>query len=212
MISSTIRRRIFLFGIAAHIRERQHRDRRLVGQRQCRSGRRDRGLLSCCRRAGRLRARRPRSNAIGADRAGNVLERLLADVLEGEVEAARGVLLNPGRDADAAGLGQPVETGGDVDAVAEDIAILDHNVADIDADAELDAAICRHRGVALGQSRLYLGRASESVDDAGELDQQAVAGGLDDAAPMPGDPRIDELGAERPEPTERPFLVSLDEA
>src|SRR6516225_8027827 len=36
------------------------------------------------------------------------------------------------------------ETGSDVDAIAKDIAVLDDDVADIDADAELDAALRRH--------------------------------------------------------------------
>ena len=62
-----------------------------------------------------------------------------------------------------------------------------------------------------GHRRLHLGRASERVDDAGELDQEAVAGRLDDAAAMAGDLRIDHLGAERLEPAERAFLVGLDQ-
>jgi hypothetical protein len=33
------------------------------------------------------------------------------------------------------------------------------------------------------------------IDDAGKLDQQAVAGGLDDAAAVLGDLRIDDRGA-----------------
>src|SRR5579864_5819731 len=71
-------------------------------------------------------------------RAGDVLEALLADVLEGEVEAAGGVFLDAGRDADATGLGQGFEARGNVDPIAEDVAVLDDDVADIDADAELD--------------------------------------------------------------------------
>ena len=55
--------------------------------------------------------------------------------------------------------------------------------------------------------RLDFGRASQRIDDAGELDQQAVAGGLDDAAAVFGDFRIDQLGAQRLEPCERPFFV-----
>jgi hypothetical protein len=46
-----------------------------------------------------------RTHPIDADRPRDVLERLLADVFEGEVEAARRVLLNTRRDADAARLG-----------------------------------------------------------------------------------------------------------
>ena len=43
------------------------------------------------------------------------------------------------RDADPAGLGGRLDARGDVDAVAEQIPALDDHVAEIDADAELQA-------------------------------------------------------------------------
>src|SRR5215472_15132085 len=49
-------------------------------------------------------------------------------------EPARSILLNAGRDADAARLGQSFEPGGDIDAVPKDVAILDDDVAHVDAD------------------------------------------------------------------------------
>jgi hypothetical protein len=45
---------------------------------------------------------------------------------------------------------------------------------------------------------LYLGRAAQRVDDAGKLDQQAVAGGFDDAAAVLADLWIDQLGTVPP--------------
>ena len=54
---------------------------------------------------------------------------------------------------------------------------------------------------------LHLDRAAHRIDDAGELDQQAVAGGLDDAAAMLGDLGIDERLSTGLEPGERAFLV-----
>ena len=47
------------------------------------------------------------------------------------------------RHADAAGVGERFEARGYVDAIAEDVAVLHHDVADIDADAELHSAF-RH--------------------------------------------------------------------
>ena len=93
----------------------------------------------------------------------------------------------------------------------KDVAVLDDDVADIDADAKLDAAVRRQSGVAFGHHRLHLARAAQCVDDAGEFDQEAVTGGLDDAALMAADHRIDELGAKRLEPAERVFLVGPDQ-
>ena len=52
-------------------------------------------------------------------------------------------------------------------------------------------------GVALGHLALHLDRAAHRVDDAGELDEQPVAGGLDDAAAVLGDLGVDELAANR---------------
>src|SRR5258706_11527222 len=61
------------------------------------------------------------------------------------------------------------------------------------------------RGVTFGHCLLHRDRAAHRVDDAGELDQEPVAGGLDDAAVMAGYFGIDHLGAERFEPAEGPF-------
>ena len=76
-----------------------------------------------------------------------------------------------------------------------------------DANAQLDAAVRRDVGVPFRHRPLHLDRAAYSIDDARELHQQAVAGGLDDAAVVFGDFRINELGAERFEALERAFLV-----
>ena len=52
----------------------------------------------------------------------------------------------------------------------------------------------------------------QSIHHTAELDQQPVAGRLDDAAFMAADLRIDQLGAKRLEPAERSFLVGFDQA
>ena len=80
-------------------------------------------------------------------------------------------------------------------------------IAEIDADAQFDAAVSPDAGVALGHRLLHRDRAADRIDDAGKLHQHAVAGGLDDAAPVLGDLRIEELMAQRLEAFERAFLV-----
>ena len=64
---------------------------------------------------------------------------MLAHVLEDEVELAGHILLDPRRDADAAGVGQRFEPGGNVHAIADNVAVVaDHDLADVDADPIFD--------------------------------------------------------------------------
>ena len=85
-------------------------------------------------------------------------------------------------------------------------ALLD-DVAQMNADAELDAALGRHAGVALDHAVLHLDRAAHRVDHAAKLDEAAVAGALDDAPVMGGDGGIDQIAAQRPQPRQRTILV-----
>src|SRR5439155_10578038 len=122
-----------------------------------------------------------RSDPVDPDGPRDVLQFRLAEILESEIKPASGVFLHPCRNADPARLGDPFEAGGDVDPVTEDVAILDDDVALVDADAELDAVGGRDAGVPVAHRLLHLDRATHRIDDAGEFDQHAVAGGLDDA-------------------------------
>src|SRR5208337_3249637 len=109
---------------------------------------------------------------------------------------------------DRARLGDAFEAGGDIDAVAHQVAVgfLD-DVAEMDADAKLDAPLGRKAGVTLDEAVLQLDPAAHGVDDAAELDQDPVAGALDHPAVVDGDHRIDEVAAERPQPGENAVLV-----
>src|SRR5207249_2462098 len=98
----------------------------------------------------------------------DVLELLLAEVFENQVELARDILLHPRGNADVARLSQGFETYCDIDPVAEDVAVLDDDVADIDADAQVDAPILRQRRIATGHHRLHLSRAAHRIDHARE--------------------------------------------
>ena len=86
-------------------------------------------------------------------------------------------------------------------------AILDDDVADIDAHAKFDAALCRCRGIAGDHLPLHLDRTAHRVDDAGELGKEAVAGRLDDPTPMLGDFGIAEFTANRTQCRERALFV-----
>ena len=106
------------------------------------------------------------------------------------------------------GSADALEPRGDVDAVAHEIAVaLLDDVAEMNADAKLDATLRRQAGIALDHAALHFDRAAHGVDHAAKLDEAAVAGALNDAAVMDGDGRIDQVAAERPEPRQNAILV-----
>jgi hypothetical protein len=115
--------------------------------------------------------RRARRDPKDTHRPGNVFQWLLADVFEGEVELARGVLLHASRDADAARLREAFEPSGDVDAVAKDVAVLNDDVSNINANAELDPIFGRSRHIAFSHCSLNFDGAAQCVDDTDKLDQ-----------------------------------------
>jgi hypothetical protein len=114
--------------------------------------------------------------------------------------------------ADASGFGDPFQARGDVNAIAEDIVVVDDDVADVNSDAELDPEILRYMGILARRAALNFGRATRSIHHAGEFHQHAVARGLDDAAAMCGDGWIDEGFSDRLQPGQRSFLVGTHEA
>ena len=102
---------------------------------------------------------------------------------------------------------------GDIDAVAHQIAVgLFDYVAEVNADAELDAPFRRQAGVALDRAALHFDRAAHRVDHAAELDENAVAGALDDAPMMNRDDGVDEIAAKRPQAHEDAILVCCPQA
>ena len=91
--------------------------------------------------------------------------------------------------------------------VAEHVAFVVDHVAEIDADAKADPLGLRPVGVSVRHSLLNHDGAAHGVDDRDELDQNAVAGGLEDAAAVLGDQRIDEFAPIAFENNEGSFLV-----
>jgi hypothetical protein len=149
-----------------------------------------------------------RRQETGADRAGDILEFLLAEVDESLVEPvarqAPGVL----RNEDAAGLADPFEARCDIDAVAHEVAVAFlRDVSNMYADPEFDASFQREAGVALAQALLDLDCTPHRVNDAAELHENSVAGALDDPPMMGSDGRIDQIPVQRPEPRQRALLV-----
>src|SRR5258708_25592299 len=96
-------------------------------------------------------------------RIGDVLQLLLSEI--DEIGGNRSPHMTPGigGDADAAGRGEALEARRDVDAVAVDIVWRHDHVAEIDADAKLDAAVLRQLGLAREDEPLHLPRTPHRV-------------------------------------------------
>jgi hypothetical protein len=81
------------------------------------------------------------------------------------------------------------------------------DIAEMDADPEVDATLGRQTGITLDHAVLHLDRAAHCVDHAAELDNTPVASALYYAPVMYGDGRIDQIATERAQPRKRTLLV-----
>jgi hypothetical protein len=122
---------------------------------------------------------------IDPDGIGDILELRRAEVCDGEIEPPFDLPVGLLGQTDSARLGNPLQSRGDVHPVAHQIAVgLLDNVAEVNADAELDAALGRQAGIALDEALLHFDGAAHGVDHAAKLDETAVAGSLDDGPVM----------------------------
>ncbi len=87
-------------------------------------------------------------------------------------------------------LRQGLQAGSDIDAVAQQVAVLDHDVAQIDANTEQHLPIGRQLFVAGAQRLLNFQRGAHRFDRAGEFGQDAIARRIGDAAAVQRDNRI----------------------
>ncbi len=108
---------------------------------------------------------------------------------------------------DATGRRLGLEARGDVHAVAEQIVVLDDQVAEMQPHAEQDGAILGLGAGLLANRLLQLDGGGERVDGAGELHQHAVAGQLDDAAAALGQQRHELLLADGAQPGDGAALI-----
>jgi len=108
-----------------------------------------------------------------------------------EIELVPDVIINGLRNADRARLGECLEPGGDVDAIAKDVVAVDDHVAKIDANPQLQAALGRDRVVDRARGALHLDSAVQRIDNARKIRQHAITCGADDPSAMRRDQRVD---------------------
>ena len=119
---------------------------------------------------------------IDPDRFGDVLELRGAQIGDSEIEPRLDLPIGLLREADRAGGRDALKGARRYSRRRPSIAValLDH-VAEMNADAKLDAALRRQASIALDHAGLHLNPAAHRIDYAAELDDDAVPGALDDA-------------------------------
>jgi hypothetical protein len=129
---------------------------------------------------------------IDPDRLGDVLELDRAEVRDREIEPPLHLPISLLGETNRAGLGNALQSRGDIDPVAHQVAVgLLDDVAQMNADAELDASLGRHAGIAFDHAVLNFDGAAHRIDHAAKLDDRAVACALDDEPMMRSDRRVD---------------------
>src|SRR5713226_8986109 len=137
---------------------------------------------------------RSHAYSVSADRFGDVLELLLAAILEANVQLAFDFAVDLARDQDTTRIGNAFKSSRDVDPVTINIALLvnDH-VAQIDADPQLKGALVRPEVFLNFQPALYGSKRT------GKFREDAVSGRLNEATPMAAEARLDHLPPEPPD-------------
>jgi hypothetical protein len=133
-------------------------------------------------------------------------------ILEGEIQPVAHLVTNHATDTDPARIGERLQTGSDIHAIAEYVVLLSDHISQIDPDAELDPLLRRGARIALKHPALDLHSAAHGVNHAGELGKKAVAGVLHNPTAVLLNLRIDQLLEVRLEPLVRPVLIRAHQA
>ena len=147
------------------------------------------------------------AHRIGAHRPCDVLDAVLADVVEGVRKLVPDLVSDHSGDANSTGLGECLQPCRDIHTVAEDVVFFDDHIAQIDPNAEPDATLLAHLRFAADHPALNLHSAAHGIHNTRKLRQKAVAGVLYGAASVLLDLRIDKLPQMRLEAFVRALLV-----
>jgi len=142
---------------------------------------------------------------------GDIFQVLFAAIGERGVQAVADIVMHPGRNSHAARRRNLLQPGGDVDAVAQDVVAINDDVTQVNTDAEDYAPVLINAGVAFRHALLNFDHALGRIHHGGELQQQAIAHGLDDAAAMFGNLAVDHFRPVGPQTGQGPSLVHAHE-
>src|SRR5215813_1123780 len=113
---------------------------------------------------------------------GNVLQRVLAQVLILQSQLVLDLLINHLRDAYPPCFGYSLQPYRDIDPISMDLLSFHHNLSEIDPHAKFDSPGDRQRGIAALELVLHLNGTLHGFHYTGELRQQAVSSRARDAA------------------------------
>ena len=128
------------------------------------------------------------------NRTADVLQFDLAAIVEGGAKSITNLLVDGARHGNTARIGDAFDARSDVDAVAHQVLSLNHDITDMDAYAQPQRLALT--GLCL-DLLLDFHRTGYGLNRAGELDQKAVTGFLEQAAGMLGDLVIDRWSRRR---------------
>jgi len=102
------------------------------------------------------------------------------------------------RHGNTASGGDFLQSGGDVDAVAEDVIAVNDHFTDVDADLQQRAPVFGQGGIALNHAFLHGDGGLDRRHHGAVFDQQTIARGARHAAAMAGDGRVPQFSPVRP--------------
>ena len=117
-----------------------------------------------CRRSRCFRSRLLERDAVSPHWPGDVLEVLITEIGEQGLHPTIHLLMNDIRNADAARLRNAFKARRYVDSIAKDIVAINDNVANIDANTELDLLARRHFGISFRHRALNVDGATNRID------------------------------------------------
>ena len=123
-------------------------------------------------------------NAPDAHWIGDILQYLRTHIVIIDSDLAPNLPVSIVGNANPTRLCDPFETHRNIDPVTIDVIFVDNNITDVNADAKFDPLVLRHIGILFRHAALDFVGTSDGIDHAGELDESAVSGVLDDASAM----------------------------
>src|SRR5262244_1701425 len=147
-------------------------------------------------------------NSVNTNRSGNILDCLLAHIIELEAEFVLYLVVNHARHHNAPGLSQRLKARRDVDPVSINIVVIDDDIADINTYAELNSFLSWQLCSALNHGVLNVDSAAYRIHDAHKFDKHTVARRLHDTSTMLCNFWIDQFLPMGFELAQRAFLVS----